>query len=400
MESFKDAIRPCPVCGNGKVSVISKQYFELPSSHPLPPSWDVVSCPTCHFAYADTSALQETYDYYYSKFSKYEHNATSTGGGTTSTDRQRLEETANQIVKVLGDDESILDLGCANGGLLAALKKIGLTLLTGVDPSISCTQNTAKLGVETITGSIFDHPLNGRKFSVVILCHVLEHIRDLQTAAILLQELVARDGYLYIEVPDASRYSGYSESPFQDFNIEHINHFSYFSLSNLFASKGFVSVDQGVRDISTPAGWVYPSIWCLFKLCQEDTDFNDQWHQNPSLKVSLDEYTAKSLVQIEKINRILAPLVKSKKPVLIWGTGQLTLKLLVQSILGGCNIIGFIDSNPGHHGRLLRGIEIFSPEILKNQHHSVIIGSLLHHKAIENLILANSPNSRDIIKFT
>ena len=280
------------------------------------------------------------------------------------------------------------------------LRKLGFKSLTGIDPSPVCVDTTAKLGVESQKASLFDAPLDGRKFNAVILCHVLEHIRNLQTAADKLKELVARDGYLYIEVPDASRYGGYSEAPFQDFNVEHINHFSHDSLNNLFLSKGFISVDQGVRDISSDAGWIYPSIWCLFKLCKEDVDFNDQWYKNYSLKASLDEYTAKSLVQIKKINRMLAPLVKSKKPVLVWGTGQLTLKLLAQSVMGNLNISGFIDSNPSYHGELLCDKAIFSPKILKTLPHSVIISSLLHHSAIEELVLASSPNPRHIIKFT
>jgi SAM-dependent methyltransferase len=399
MDSSKNATRPCPVCGSRVVFIISKQNFELPKNHPLPSAWDVVSCPICHFAYADTAAYQETYDYYYSDFSKYEHDATSTGGGTTDTDRQRLEDTAALIAKVVKKDDTILDLGCANGGLLVAFKKLGFTELTGLDPSPACALTTSELGVEGLVGSLFEPPVDGRKFKAVILCHVLEHIRDLQTAAEVLRGLVADDGYLYVEVPDASRYGGYSEAPFQDFNVEHINHFAHSSLSNLFESKGFITKDQGIRDIPSPAGWVYPAIWCLFKIRPTNENFDGKWLHNSSLKESLDRYTLESIQQIEKINHKLATLVESQAPVIVWGTGQFTLKLLAQSTLGSCNIIGFIDSNPGHHGKQLRGIEIFSPEILQNQAHPVIIGSLLHHQAIENLILAKCPNPPSIIKF-
>jgi len=234
---------------------------------------------------------------------------------------------------------------------------------------------------------------------VVILCHVLEHIRDLQTAAEVLRGLVVTDGYLYVEVPDASRYGGYSEAPFQDFNVEHINHFAHSSLSNLFENQGFITADQGIRDIPTPAGWVYPAIWGLFKLCPAGGSFDGKWHRDPAMKESLDRYTADSLRQLEQINHRLAPLVESQEPVIVWGTGQFTLKLLAQSALSECNITAFVDSNPGHHGKQLRGIEIFSPEILLGQPHRVVIGSLLHHQAIEELILTKYSNKHSIIKF-
>lgn len=399
MIDLKTADRPCPVCGNAETAVISKQRFELPEDHPLPRAWDVVSCPVCDFAYADTSALQAIYDYYYSEFSKYEHDATSTGGGATATDRQRLEDTAALIAKVAGKDDAILDLGCANGGLLAAFKKLGFTALTGVDPSPVCARNTANLGVEGLAGSLFAPPVDGHKFKAVILCHVLEHICDLQTAAEVLRDLVDADGYLYIEVPDASRYGSYSEAPFQDFNVEHINHFSHASLSNLFKNKGFVTVDRGIRDIPSGAGWTYPAIWCLFKLRPTKGHCNASWLRDPALKASLDQYTHESLTRIEQIDQKLAPLVESGEPVLVWGTGQFTLKLLAQSTLGNCNIAGFIDSNPGLHGKQLRGVGINGSDLLLRLPYPVIIGSLLHHQAIAELIAAKGASPRAIVTF-
>lgn len=395
----KTAARPCPICGSKEVTIISEQRFMLPEGHPLPAEWDVVICPNCDFAYADTWASQEVYDYYYSNFSKYEHDATSTGGGTTATDRQRLEDTAALIAEVINTDDTILDLGCANGGLLVAFQNLGFTALSGIDPSPACVLNTARIGVEGLVGSLFDLPLGYRKFKVVILCHVLEHIRELQTAADILKRLVVEDGYLYVEVPDASRYGGYSEAPFQDFNVEHINHFAHSSLSNLFEIHGFITVDKGIRDIPTSAGWVYPAIWSLLKLRPTSGGIDGQWHRDLAMKESLDRYTTDSLRQFEQINHKLAPLVESQEPVIVWGTGQFTLKLLAQSALSECNITSFVDSNPGLHGKHLRGIKIYSPEILLSQPHPVVIGSLLHHQVIEELILTKFSNQRPIFKF-
>ena len=41
-----------------------------------------------------------------------------------------------------------------------------------------------------------------------------------------LTPLLKTDGLLYVEVPDAVAYTEYLYAPFQDFNTEHINHFS------------------------------------------------------------------------------------------------------------------------------------------------------------------------------
>ena len=54
-------------------------------------------------------------------------------------------------------------MSTANGGLLAAFKKLGFTSLTGVDPSPACALTTAELGVESLIGSLFDPPVDGRR---------------------------------------------------------------------------------------------------------------------------------------------------------------------------------------------------------------------------------------------
>jgi hypothetical protein len=44
-----------------------------------------------------------------------------------------------------------------------------------------------------------------RSFDVVVLCHVLEYVRDLQAALEGVRTLLSTDGCLFVEVPDASR---------------------------------------------------------------------------------------------------------------------------------------------------------------------------------------------------
>ena len=352
----------------------------LPEKHPLPSSFDVVVCDVCTFAFADTAASQETYDYYYTDFSKYEDDATSTGGGGTPSDWRRLEETAGLLATYAAKDTPVLDMGCANGGLLKAFQELGFSDLTGVDPSPACAAATARLGCKGVAGSLFAPPVPSGHFGLVILCHVLEHIRDLDEASKVLTDLVRPGGLLYIEVPDASRYEGYSGSPFQDFNVEHINHFSHAALENLFKQKGFVPVAEGIRDIGTDAGWTYPSIWNLFRL--EPGSVPGPWIEDPSLGESLVSYTKASEALLLNIDSKLQELAENQTPIIVWGVGQLTLKLLAQSALGHCNIVAFTDGSPGHHGKSIRGVKVLPPAALADLPHPILIGTLLHHDAI------------------
>src|SRR4051812_46042549 len=95
--NFKIAGRPCEICGNSQVEILHHQRFILPENHPLPDNFDIVSCRTCEFVYADTAGTRDAYDRYYGEYSKYADQGTSTGGGGSSADQTRLKETAELI---------------------------------------------------------------------------------------------------------------------------------------------------------------------------------------------------------------------------------------------------------------------------------------------------------------
>jgi hypothetical protein len=73
--------------------------------------------------------------------------------------------------------------------------------------------------------------------------------------------------------------------------------------------------------------------------------------------------------------------------LVVWGVGQLTLKLLVETRLSSADIVAFTDGNPLHHGKTLRERPILTPEALHTlPPHPIVIGSLLHHAAIARRI--------------
>jgi SAM-dependent methyltransferase len=339
----KLALRNCPICEEIYCEVLHTQKFVLPDGHPLAGGYDVVCCEHCGFVYADTVATQKDYECFYSKFSKYEDNKTSSGGGDTPWDAKRFEDTALQIGSFLPDTQSrILDIGCANGGLLKALRKSGFENLCGIDPSPVCVANTHSSGVEAHTGSLFQIPDGLGRFDFIILSHVLEHIRDLKAAVQAICGLMRAGGVIYIEVPDAARYVDFLFSPFQDFNTEHINHFSHVSLGNLMRLSGFLVKQQETKLIESAPK--YPQ-------------------------------------------------------VIIWGTGQLAMKLLAETSLANAQIVAFVDGNPVNHGKILRGVPILAPEEIVEMDQPIIVTSILHQKAIAYRIRQLELSNKVILLF-
>ncbi len=120
--------RPCPLCDGAAADVLHTQTFALPEGHPLAAGYQVVCCQACGFVYADTTVTQADYDRFYATSSKYEDNGTSTGGGGAPWDEQRLADMARWLsARVPHHEARILDIGCANAGLLRRPSKIGLS---------------------------------------------------------------------------------------------------------------------------------------------------------------------------------------------------------------------------------------------------------------------------------
>lgn len=249
------------------VEPLHTQLFELPSGHPLSNGYEVVNCTACGFVFADANVTQSDYDRFYSEFSKYEDQKTGTASGEGLFDQARLKITALQIAEFLDDTTArILDVGCANGGLLRELKGLGYKNICGLDPSPIWVENTRALGLEAHPGSLFQ-PFPYGKFDCVVLSHTLEHVQDVHGAVHWISEVLSSGGkqVAYIEVPDATRYVDFLYAPFQDFNTEHINHFSKVSLKNAMGLAGFEDVESGVKIFTISSNMEYPAIFGFWK---------------------------------------------------------------------------------------------------------------------------------------
>ena len=176
--------RHCPICGCNTGLVIHTQQFALSQGNPLPIVCDYVICEECGFAFSDTSVDQAGYDSYYAGMSKYEDNATSTGAGVLPWDKSRLCDLADQVAAFCPNRASrIVDIGCANGGLLAALREKGFKNVCGIDPSPACVETTRRLANGNAwVGTLSAVSLEAGSFDGVILSHVVEHVRDLSAA--------------------------------------------------------------------------------------------------------------------------------------------------------------------------------------------------------------------------
>ncbi|HEX6049834.1 MAG TPA: class I SAM-dependent methyltransferase [Gemmatimonadaceae bacterium] len=362
-------------------------HFILPDGHPLGDHYDVVACIGCGFAFADTASSQADYDRYYADSSRYADARTSTGAGAQDWDAERLERTASTIAEYLPDRRArVVDVGCANGGLLRAFGQLGFERLEGIDPARACVAATAAVPNATArVGSLFQLPEESRGADCAILSHVLEHVRDVTPAVATLRSAVRENGIAYVEVPDATRYGECLVAPFQDFNVEHINHFSPVSLANVLRRGGFAVEAVGQKTIEASRGVPYPAVWAIARAAPSGAGRAALVYDN-ALAPAIAEYIAASSDAIARLDRYLETALAGVPEVIVWGTGQTTLTLLTHTRLGGARVGAFTDSNPLYHGRRLAGRPVVPPEAVGAIDAPILIGSLIHGRAIADRI--------------
>lgn len=235
---LKSATRACSVCQGTDVEVIHHQKFDLPQYHILPNQYDVVVCAHCGFTYADTNANQDKYNQYYTNLSKYE-DADISSGSFSDSDIARYEMVLNRVASFLNPTSTILDIGCANGGLLSYFKDNGYKNVVGLDPSPKCVAFMLDSDIQAVQGDLYDNVLydKGQKYDLVIISHVFEHLYDVSKAVSMISEFLNKDGLVYIETPNAAQYGDHFVVPYYYFDVEHINHFTNVSLMNLFCNN-------------------------------------------------------------------------------------------------------------------------------------------------------------------
>jgi SAM-dependent methyltransferase len=382
---MKNFLRPCPVCGGERGDVLHHQRFAVTDDYPLPDEYDVVICASCGMAYADTPATQADYDRFYATCSIYEHPAGTAAGATPPEDLARLEQVGALYASHIPSQQArILEVGCANGGLLQVLSRMGFRNLVGVDPSPACVDNTRNGGCESYRGDLAHLPAEIGRFDAVILTAVLEHVLDVKSAISALASVCADDGRIFLEVPDAAGYADCLYAPFQDINTEHINHFSLAALQNLMGQFGFSPVLEERVQVPGPSGLMFAALEVGYE--RRPGPIQQSWVIDRAFRGQMERYIDESHAMMQGIDRQLRKVLASSKEVIVWGTGQLTMKLLCDTALKDAKVAAFVDGNPVNVGKTLRGVPIVRPEELENRSAPIILATLLHTQGIRDRI--------------
>jgi 2-polyprenyl-3-methyl-5-hydroxy-6-metoxy-1,4-benzoquinol methylase len=243
----------CPVC---KSTNSNRVRIAKDTNHFIEGNWMYSSCEYCSASYLIDPPSETEISKYYPANSYFTHNPPSEDSVlltkiynyyylncfsvTGLLGLLLLGRKINMFPKLdRGKENVMLDFGCGNGSLMKRYRSLGFNC-EGYDVDDRSLKYVRDLGFKTYSGSICSIPAQ-KKFDVIILNQVLEHMHKPYDTLKFLKDRLKSDGELIISVPNKSCIDFHllkdSWSCFQA--PTHIVHFNKNALSILLSNLGF-----------------------------------------------------------------------------------------------------------------------------------------------------------------
>lgn len=145
------------------------------------------------------------------------------------------------VDRYVQDDKSILDIGAGTGDFLFAAAQKGWTI-SGVEPNSEARKRAFQKSV--VLSSDLESVMH-RKYKVITLWHVLEHLSDLENQIMKMISLLEERGVLVIAVPNFNSYDAkYYQEYWAAYDVpRHLWHFSRSAIEKLFRKYGMEVVE-------------------------------------------------------------------------------------------------------------------------------------------------------------
>lgn len=372
--------RPCPICSHTDSALCMDNPMAAVGGFDM--SYKVVRCRHCGFHYARELPNTDTFSAYYQSVSKYDYTES-----VAPVDQARIDATVRFLEDRIGKTESIADLGCGKGALLAGLQTAGWKDLQGLDPAPNAAHCALKLfGVSNVHRGLMSEAhtvLDLQSVDLVCIMAVLEHLPHLREDITQLLKRLRPGCKLLLEVHAIECFDHPDSEPFGEFSLEHIQFFDTASLTNLMQSLGARQLAVELLDLPMVSSG---SMLGLF-------EWGGSIPQEPVFQrsESRDMHTYIEVSQ-QQLDRALLRIPAG--PVIIYGAGSHTARLLAHlDRIPGCEVRGIVDSNPNLEGKRMGRWTVRAPSsIHESPDTPVLVSSFRSQKAIAAHLRKTAPN--------
>ena len=234
-----EKIETCPLC-QGK---ILKEFLTCRDYTVSGELFHVEQCQNCKFTFTNPRPTQETAGTFYLSSQYISHAIKSNGLMDriyliirTFTMRWKFG-----LIKSSLKGKSLLDFGCGTGTFASYCKSKGVEVY-GIEPSLEARTKA----IENFEAFEKLGHLPEKKYSVITLWHVLEHVYDLNETLQKLKNLLEETGTIFIAVPNYESYDArqYLENWAAYDLPRHVWHFSEQTMKRVLVKNGLRLVNK------------------------------------------------------------------------------------------------------------------------------------------------------------
>ncbi len=368
--------RPCPVCNSSDKTVLSEicGNLKIMGSHFPDTASNNAVCSDCGAVYVDTTACQADFDRYYESMAKTIRYAEAFGEAVTT---EYFENIFLAIKPYINAESRILDLGSGVGEFSEFMAAKGYRHVTAVDVSATNIAAARQAGVNASVGNaaapggFLNVP--AQKFDLIVFSHTVEHILEMRQAMHNVKAMLADDGILFIEVPDASKYASVDMPAYFFFTYEHLIHFTTETLKNLSGAFGLTLI----KTKSYLKCARYHVLYGIFRLGGEAPVVRET-----QTEAAVREYET---VCRENLEPFIGKLEQDKEKLVLWGVGASTAQLL-NGNFDRCDVVKLIDSNPARQGIEFRvgdrSLKIEAPATVTDASMTIVVLPVMYRDSI------------------
>ncbi len=204
-------------------------------------SFNIMVCDNCNFHFTNPRPDKDEIGKYYESEEYISHSdkANSPINLIYKIARKYALSTKKKLINSVAKDKKgrILDYGCGTGYLLETMKSDGWKTF-GIEPNDKARELASQK--VKVKETIEQLDLKNKKFDIITLWHVLEHIHDLNSTIKTLKTILKEKGKIIIAVPNIE---SYEESIFGEewaaYDVpRHLYHFSQDTMKTLMLKHG------------------------------------------------------------------------------------------------------------------------------------------------------------------
>jgi len=232
-----EKLNECPVCSASNL----KNHKVVKDHSVSQESFNIMLCDNCSFQFTNPRPNEEEISKYYQSEDYISHSdkANSPINFIYKLARKYALSSKKKIINSIVKDKKgrILDYGCGTGYFLETMKQNGWKTY-GIEPNdtarkIASTKSEVQKNIEELK-------LKNKKFDVITLWHVLEHIHNINQTIKILKTILKEKGKIIIAVPNIESYEqGIFQEDWAAYDVpRHLYHFSQDTMNTLMLKHG------------------------------------------------------------------------------------------------------------------------------------------------------------------